>query len=207
MTLPTPAIAARGIARALRLALGAALLGACHDDTPMAMKVIDGETDRLLYARTLREAAAAVDAGGTLEPTRLEAVDFAYLQSQEAYARILACEDDGPCRRASLRPLCADVAALLAARRSLAAQSELLGVAEQLSADKGPLTLERVRVLRAQVERDGRTTPLEEDVLALATAAAAAHAVYARTPAGAREAARHRATHAIDEFALRCEAK
>lgn len=33
----------------------------------------------------------------------------------------------------------------------------------------------------------------------------AAHSVYALTPAGAREAARHRETHAIDEFGLRCQ--
>lgn len=185
---------------------GSLLLSACYDDTPMTLKIIDGETDRTLYAQTLLDAASAVRAGQVPDAATREAVEFAYKQSQQAYIRLLMCVEDGPCRWSGLRPLCDDVARLLAAREVLAPYSELLAVSEQLRSDKGPLAMERVQALRTQVARDGRVTALEEDILLHATAAAAAHSVYALTPAGARESARYLETHAIDAFQLRCAA-
>ncbi len=188
------------------LALPLLLLCGCYDDTPNRMKVIDGETDRLIYAKLILDAAAVANRGQTLDRSALEQAEFAYEQSLAAYTEILNCEDEGTCRRASLRGLCADVAALLDARATLAPHSELYGVAEQLSASRGPMTADRLKSLQQQVEADGTVSALEADILTLAAAATAAHSVYALTPAGARDAERRRRTHAIDEFQLRCEA-
>lgn len=188
------------------LLLGLLLLGGCYDDTPNRMKVIDGETSRLIYARMVLDAAAAAQGGRTPDRTLLEQAEDGYQQSQAAYIEILNCEDEGVCRRASLRYLCADVAGLLEARKTLAPHSELYSVAEQLSASRGPMTADRLKALKQQIEADGEVSALEADILTLATAATAAHTVYALTPAGARDAERRRRTHAIDEFQLRCEA-
>lgn len=190
----------------LSLVLSTVLLGGCYDDTANRMKVIDGETDRLIYARMILDAAAMARSGRTPDQAMLEQAEYGYQQSQAAYIEILNCEDEGTCRRASLRYLCAEVAALLEARTVLAPHSELYGIAEQLSASRGPMTADRLQALKRQIEADGNVSALEADILTLATAAAAAHTVYALTPAGAREAERRRQTHAIDEFQLRCEA-
>ncbi|MCU0753785.1 MAG: hypothetical protein MUE46_01515 [Xanthomonadales bacterium] len=190
----------------LWLALSLLLLSGCYDDTPNRMKVIDGETDRLIYAQMILDAAASARHGHPLDRVALEQAEYGYQQSQAAYIEILNCEDEGTCRRASLRYLCAEVAALLEARKILAPHSELYGIAEQLSASRGPMSADRLQALKRQIEADGEVSALEADILTLATAAAAAHTVYALTPAGARETERRRQTHAIDEFQLRCEA-
>ncbi|MCU0753585.1 MAG: hypothetical protein MUE46_00480 [Xanthomonadales bacterium] len=182
------------------------LLGGCYDDTPNRMKVIDGETDRVIYARMILDAAAMARSGRAPDRATLEQAEYGYQQSQAAYIEILNCEDEGTCRRASLRYLCTEVAALLEARSVLAPHSELYGIAEQLSASRGPMTADRLQALKRRIEADGKVSALEADILTLATAAAAAHTVYALTPVGAREAERRRQTHAIDEFQLRCEA-
>lgn len=186
--------------------LGLLLLAGCYDDTPNRMKVIDGETSRLIYARMVLDAAAAAQDGRAPDRALLAQAEDGYQQSQVAYIEILNCEDEGVCRRASLRYLCADVAALLEARKTLAPHSEFYSVAEQLSASRGPMTADRLKALKQQLEADGEISALEADILTLATAATAAHTVYALTPAGARDAERRRRTHAIDEFQLRCEA-
>ncbi len=191
------------------LLLGSALVAACsYDDTPMAMKIIDGETDRKLYARTLLEAAQALP-GSTTPPTasQLEAIEFAYAQSQQAYAEVLRCQDEGVCRMSSMREVCSDVAALLEARRALAPWSDLISIAEMLSSNRGPMNADRLRLLQAEARRDGKVSDLEESVLTLATAAAAAHAVWSLTPEGEKERLARRRTHAIDEFKQRCDAE
>lgn len=198
----------RGPAKALAGASLLCALAACYDDTPMRLRIIDGETDRPLYARTIRRAADAVRrGGGTPDRRTVEAIEMAYQQSQAAYGTILDCEDEGTCRRRSLRHLCADVTALLDDRRVLAPHSDLFAISEQLSADRGPLTFDRVQALRQRAAQDGSLSELEENVLTLATAAAAAHRVYALTPSGQRDAARYRQSHAIEEFAVRCEVR
>lgn len=180
------------------------LAGCAYDDTPMAMKVIDGETGRLLYARMLAEASPA-SASGFSESER-EMLEFAYAKSQEAYGEVLRCLDDGPCRLSSLHAVCDEAADLLAVRRRLAPHLEMLAIAESLSSDRGPLNADRLRLLRAKAMQDGRLSELEEQVLTLATAASLAHGVWALTPEGEKERLRRRSTHAIDEFAQRCEA-
>ena len=173
----------------------------------MALKIIDGETDRLLYAQTILRAAADLRSNETpLREDQIDAIEFAWSQSQHAYAEILRCQDDGSCRLGSMRSVCADVDSLLAARRALAAKVDLLAVSELLSVDKGPLNADRLRLLKAEAARDGRISPLEENVLTLATAAAVAHGIWSLTPEGEKERLRRRETHAADEFKQRCDA-
>ncbi|MGE4072328.1 MAG: hypothetical protein AB7E72_14250 [Lysobacterales bacterium] len=173
----------------------------------MALKIINGETDRLLYARTiLRAAADAPNRKSALEEEQIESIEFAWSQSQHAYGEILRCQDDGVCRMRSMVSVCEDVTALLAARRTLAAEVDLLSVSEMLSADKGPLNADRLRLLKAEAARDGKISPLEEDVLTLATAVSVAHGIWSLTPEGEKERLRRRKTHAVDEFKQRCDA-
>jgi hypothetical protein len=181
------------------------LAGCRYDDTPMALKVIDGETDRLLYARTLLQAAQA-SAQAAPSASERDAIEFAYAQSQHAYAEVLRCHDDGVCRMGSMRSVCDDVTALLAARRTLAPHSDLLAISEMLSADRGPITADRLRLLKAEALRDGRLSELEDAVLTLATASHLAHRAWSLTPQGEKERLERRRTHAIDEFKQRCEA-
>jgi hypothetical protein len=184
------------------------LLGACsYDDTPMMMKIIDGETGRKLYARTLLQAAETLP-GNPTPPSaeQIEAIESAYADSQHAYAEVLRCHDEGVCRMGSMRDVCTDVAALLEARRALAPYSDLISLAEMLSSNRGPMNADRLRLLQAEARRDGKVSELEESVLTLATAAAAAHAVWSLTPEGEKERLARRRTHAIDEFKQRCDA-
>jgi hypothetical protein len=183
------------------------LLGACgYDDTPNAMRVIDGETDRLLYARMVLAAADSVSAGAIPDPATLEQVEDAYAMSQQAYVAVLQCEDDGICRRGSLGAACEDVDRLIAARRVLAPHSDLLGVHEALASGV-PFDADRLRVLVAEARRDGEVSAFEQDVLLLAGAIAGFEALRTATPAGAREAGRRREQRAVDEFAQRCAAR
>jgi hypothetical protein len=191
--------------RRIALVAFALLAGCSYDDTPMALKVIDGETDRLIYARILIDASTA-PTDTTLTRGQLDAIESAYDQSQHAYSEILRCHDDGVCRMSSMQAVCTDVAALLAARRALAPRSDLIAISEMLSENKGPMTAERLRLLTAAAERDGGLSELEESVLTLAAAAAAAHSVWSLTPAGEKERLARRRTHAVDEFKQRCDA-
>lgn len=184
-------------------------LSACgYDDTPMALKVIDGESSRLLYARILADAAARFGAGQQVAtPADIESIESAYQESHRAYATILECADAGTCRWSSMASVCADVDALLQARETLAPVSGLLAISVTLSANQGPMSAERLRLLESEARKDGSINPFEEQVLTLARAATAASAVYGLTPAGAKEKARYRQTHAIDEFARKCAAE
>ncbi len=195
-----------GKKRTLATLLSIAILTSCsYDDTPMALKVIDGETDRLLYARTLLDAAAT-PMESAQSPQQLDAIEFAYSQSQQAYGEVLRCHDEGVCRMTSMRHVCTEVDALIDARRALAPHSDLLSVSLMLSENTGPMNADRLRLLSAEAARDGRISELESNVLTLATAATAAHTVWSLTPAGEKERLERRRTHAIDEFNQRCDA-
>lgn len=183
------------------------LLAACgYDDTPNAMRVIDGETDRLLYARMVIDAADAVTAGAVPDTAAMEQVADAYVMSQQAYIAVLECEDDGVCRRASLGAACDDVSRLIAARRVLAPYSDPLGVYEAIAGGV-PFDADRLRVLVAEARRDGEISAFEQDVVLLASAVAGFEELRMATPAGAREAKRRREQRAVDEFAQRCAAR
>jgi hypothetical protein len=187
--------------------LVAALLVACgYDDTPNAMRVIDGETDRLLYARTVIAAADAVGAGRVPDAAAVEAVEFAYQMSQQAYVAVLECEDQGVCRRASLAAACTDVFNLIAARGVLAPHSDLLAVHESIAGGL-PFDADRLRLLIAEARRDGEISDLEQDLLLLAGAVAGFEELRGATPAGARDAGRRREQRAVDAFAQRCAAR
>jgi hypothetical protein len=183
------------------------LLTACgYDDTPNAMRVIDGETDRLLYARMVLTAADAVNAGAAPDAATLVQVEDAYAMSQQAYIAILRCEDEGVCRRASLGAACEDVTRLIAARRVLAPHSDALAVHEALATGV-PFDADRLRVLIAEARRDGGISDFERDVLLLAGAVAGFEELRTATPSGAREAEWRRTQRAVDEFAQRCAAR
>lgn len=182
------------------------LIACSYDDTPNAMRVIDGETDRVLYARMVLAAADAVNAGAVPDAATLAQVEDAYAMSQQAYVAVLQCEDDGICRRASLGAVCDDVISLIAARRTLAPHSDLLGVHEALASGV-PIDADRLRVLVADARGDGEISAFEQDVLLLAGAVAGFEALRTATPAGAREAGRRREQRAVDEFAQRCAAR
>jgi hypothetical protein len=188
------------------LLLAALLLAGCgYDDTPNAMRVIDGETDRVLYGRTVIEAADAVAAGAPPDAGAIAAVEHAYGMSQQAYVAILQCEDDGVCRRSSLSAVCADVERLVAARRVLAPHSDLLAVYESLASGL-PFDADRLRAAVAKAQSDGDISPFEQDLLLLAGAGAAFQALREATPTGLQEAERHRGQRAIDAFRQRCGA-
>ncbi len=198
--------------RAIRPAAKSALLfaavllaGCSYDDTPQAMRVIDGETDRQRYALTVIEAADAVVAGTALDAEAIAAVEHAYGMSQQAYVAVLQCEDDGVCRRASLSAVCVDVERLVAARRMLAPHSDLLAVHESLAGGL-PFDADRLRAAIARARSDGSISDFERDLLLLAGAGAALQELRASIPSGAREAARRREQLAIDEFRQRCVA-
>jgi hypothetical protein len=185
----------------------ATLLVACgYDDTPNAMRVIDGETDRLLYARTVIAAADAARAGQAPDAATIEAVESAYRMSQQAYVAVLECEDQGVCRRASLGAACADVVKLIAARGVLAPHSDYLAVHESIATGL-PFDADRLRLLIAEARRDGEVSNLEQDLLLLAGAVAGFQELRSATPAGARDAQRHREQRAVDAFAQRCAAR
>lgn len=182
------------------------LAGCGYDDTPNAMRVIDGETDRLLHSRVVLDAAASVSAGRRLDAARLEAVEYSYRMGQEAYVEVLRCEDQGVCRRSSLGAVCTDADALIAARRVLAPHSDLLAVHESISTGM-PVDADRLRVMLAEARRDGGTSALEQDLLLMAAATAAFEEARRLTPSGRREADRRRGQWAVDEFKQRCDAR
>jgi len=197
------------MSRAVRPAAASVLLialGGCgYDDTPQAMRVIDGETGRLLYARTLIEAADAVAAGTPPDAKSIAAIEDAYEMSRAAYVEILRCEDDGVCRRSSLAAVCADADRLVAARRVLAPYSDLLAVHESLAGGL-PFDADRLRAAVAKARSDGEVSPFEQDLLLLAGAGAAFQELREATPAGGQDAERRREQRAIDAFRQRCAA-
>lgn len=184
--------------------IAATLLAGCgYDDTPNSLKRIDGEYSRQIYAQTLLDAAKA-SVNAPLQESQVEDIESAYAESQAAYAEILHCQDEGVCRMSSMDSVCADVAALIAARRALAPYSELLSISEMLSENRGPMNADRLRILVAEAERNGGISEFDRQILTLAAAAAAAHGVWSLTPVGEKERLERRKTHAVDEFQQRC---